>query len=194
MLGMKVPGRESVGSVGSECVGVCGGVERAQPRVHRFPLCMVAPSRPCRHGSEATNELFHNMQNLIIRCLLAVQPAMINDKHCFELYGWGDMRMHLFMHACILAYAIHATSSYVRASVLQMAIHLAPSHAPRSHLPHSLPHSMPLGVCRYDILIDKDLKPWIVEVNASPSLSASDKGDWVLKCAMLEVRAVVEGE
>lgn len=26
-------------------------------------------------------------QNLIIRSLLAVQPAMINDKHCFELYG-----------------------------------------------------------------------------------------------------------
>jgi len=28
------------------------------------------------------------LQNLIIRTLLAVQPAMINDKHCFELYGW----------------------------------------------------------------------------------------------------------
>ncbi len=40
-----------------------------------------------RHGAEATHELFHNIQNLIIRCLLAVQPAMINDKHCFELYG-----------------------------------------------------------------------------------------------------------
>ena len=40
-----------------------------------------------RHGAEATNELFHNIQNLIIRALLAVQPAMINDKHAFELYG-----------------------------------------------------------------------------------------------------------
>ncbi|KAL6749379.1 tubulin tyrosine ligase-like family, member 9 [Haematococcus lacustris] len=78
-----------------------------------------------RHGAEASNELFHNMQNLIIRALLAVQPAMINDKHCFELYG-------------------------------------------------------------YDILIDQALKPWLLEVNASPSLSASDKADFVLKFAMLE--------
>uniref|UniRef100_A0A7S0WWM7 Tubulin--tyrosine ligase-like protein 9 n=1 Tax=Chlamydomonas leiostraca TaxID=1034604 RepID=A0A7S0WWM7_9CHLO len=78
-----------------------------------------------RHGAEASNELFHNMQNLIIRALLAVQPAMINDKHCFELYG-------------------------------------------------------------YDILIDQSLKPWLLEVNASPSLSASDTSDWTLKFALLE--------
>ncbi|KAG1677585.1 hypothetical protein FOA52_014483 [Chlamydomonas sp. UWO 241] len=78
-----------------------------------------------RHGGEATNELFHGIQSLIMRCLLAVQPAMINDRHSFELYG-------------------------------------------------------------YDVLIDQDLKPWIIEVNASPSLSASDKADWALKTAMLE--------
>eukprot|EP00798_Chlamydomonas_sp_ICE-L_P013419 gene13419-19273_t len=78
-----------------------------------------------RHGQEASNELFHNIQNLIIRSLLAVQPSMIMDKHAFELYG-------------------------------------------------------------YDVLIDQELKPWLIEVNASPSLSASDKGDWSLKCAMLE--------
>lgn len=78
-----------------------------------------------RHGQEACNELFHNIQNLIIRSLLAVQPAMINDKHSFELYG-------------------------------------------------------------YDVLIDQELKPWLIEVNASPSLSASDKHDWSMKCAMLE--------
>jgi hypothetical protein len=76
---------------------------------------------------QKTKKPKNKKQNLIIRALLSVQPAMINDKHCFELYG-------------------------------------------------------------YDIMIDVDLKPWLLEVNASPSLTASDRSDWVLKCGMLEVR------
>jgi tubulin polyglutamylase TTLL9 len=70
--------------------------------------------------------MFADIQNLIIRALLAVQPAMINDRHAFELYG-------------------------------------------------------------YDVLIDSALKPWLLEVNASPSLTASDKPDWTLKFGMLHV-------
>ncbi len=33
----------------------------------------------------------------------------------------------------------------------------------------------------FDILIDGKLKPWLIEVNASPSLVASTKKDFVLK-------------
>lgn len=36
-------------------------------------------------GADANNELFGAIQALIVRTLLAVQPAMINDKHCFEV-------------------------------------------------------------------------------------------------------------
>ncbi|KAJ1568806.1 hypothetical protein HK096_005248, partial [Nowakowskiella sp. JEL0078] len=77
-----------------------------------------------KHGSEKVDELFTEMEALIVRSLMSVQKVMINDKHCFELYG-------------------------------------------------------------YDILIDRNLKPWLLEVNASPSLSAETQFDYDLKHSML---------
>ncbi|XP_032054460.1 probable tubulin polyglutamylase TTLL9 [Aythya fuligula] len=38
----------------------------------------------------------------------------------------------------------------------------------------------------YDILIDWNLKPWLLEVNASPSLIASSQEDYELKCHLLK--------
>ena len=62
-----------------------------------------------KHGAAATDKLFKDMEDIVIRSLFSVQRAMINDKHCFELYG-------------------------------------------------------------YDMLFDENLKPWLIEVNASPSV------------------------
>eukprot|EP00898_Chlorokybus_atmophyticus_P008329 jgi/Chlat1/8498/Chrsp80S07888 len=78
-----------------------------------------------RHGAAAANDAFAEMQSLIVRSLLAVAPVIIQDKHCFEVYG-------------------------------------------------------------YDIMLDDNLKPWLLEVNASPSLSADTPADYELKCAMLD--------
>ena len=62
-----------------------------------------------KHGSKRVDELFFQIQSIILQSLLCVQKIMISDKHCFELYG-------------------------------------------------------------YDIMIDDNLKPWLIEVNASPSV------------------------
>ncbi|KAJ3299815.1 putative tubulin polyglutamylase ttll9 [Borealophlyctis nickersoniae] len=78
-----------------------------------------------KHGGPAVDALFTEMEALVVRSLMSVQKVMINDKHCFELYG-------------------------------------------------------------YDILIDQNLKPWLLEVNASPSLTAETQFDYDLKYAVLQ--------
>lgn len=78
----------------------------------------------CKHGADAANALFADVQGIMLRALFAVQRAIINDPHCFELYG-------------------------------------------------------------YDILIDAELKPWLLEVNASPSMTASTRDDYDLKFKLL---------
>lgn len=83
-----------------------------------------------KKGPAAAARLFDSIQSLVVNSLLAAQPAVIHDRHCFELYG-------------------------------------------------------------YDVLVDSKLKPWLLEVNASPSLSASDRGDWELKFCMLNVMIVI---
>lgn len=54
-----------------------------------------------------------------------MQSVIINDKHCFEMYG-------------------------------------------------------------YDILIEENLKPWLIEINASPSLSTTTDSDRKLKMSVME--------
>ena len=37
---------------------------------------------------EVTNKLFTQIEEIMIASSLAVKNSMINDKHCFELYGF----------------------------------------------------------------------------------------------------------
>ena len=69
--------------------------------------------------------MFKQMDDIFIKSVQSVQKIMINDKHCFELYG-------------------------------------------------------------YDILLDANLKPWLIESNASPSLTASNQEDGDVKNRLLD--------
>ncbi|KAJ8358315.1 hypothetical protein AAFF_G00014670 [Aldrovandia affinis] len=41
-----------------------------------------------RHGARAVEALFGEIDNVFVRSLQSVQKVIINDKHCFELYGY----------------------------------------------------------------------------------------------------------
>jgi tubulin polyglutamylase TTLL1 len=76
-------------------------------------------------GKAASDKCFDEIKNIIYISLKSVQSVIINDKHCFEMYG-------------------------------------------------------------YDILIEDNLKPWLIEVNASPSLSTTTESDRILKMDVMK--------
>uniref|UniRef100_T1JLI3 Polyglutamylase complex subunit TTLL1 n=1 Tax=Strigamia maritima TaxID=126957 RepID=T1JLI3_STRMM len=75
-------------------------------------------------GSEVTRKLFDNIHWLLVHSLKSVSRVIINERHCFECYG-------------------------------------------------------------YDVIIDNQLKPWLVEANASPSLGATTTHDRILKSKLI---------
>ena len=108
--------------------GYDGGAGCKWP-LRNFKLYLIG-----KFGIGPTDQLFNDIEQLCIHSLLAVQKVMINDKHCFEMYG-------------------------------------------------------------YDILIDDQLKPWLIEVNASPSLTADTPQDYELKFGLLDdVYSVIDVE
>eukprot|EP00741_Cyanophora_paradoxa_P017157 tig00020960_g16569.t1 len=75
-------------------------------------------------GRAVTEKLFEDISSIFVNSLKACQNVMVNDRHCFEMYG-------------------------------------------------------------YDLLIDANLKPWLLEVNASPSLTVTTEADRVLKMNLI---------
>lgn len=78
-----------------------------------------------KHGTAIADALVYNIANVVVHSLQSVAPVMINDRHCFEMYG-------------------------------------------------------------YDVMLDENLRPWLIEVNASPSMSVDSAGDRALKTALFQ--------
>ncbi len=76
-------------------------------------------------GKEKCDKCFSDINSIIYIALKSVQSVIINDKHCFEMYG-------------------------------------------------------------FDVLLDSTLKPWLLEVNASPSLTTTTDVDRKLKMQLLQ--------
>jgi len=91
----------------------------------KWSICRFKQYLLATVGLDKVNELFVEIENLTIHSLQSVQKVMMNDKHCFELYG-------------------------------------------------------------YDILLDSNYKATLIEVNASPSLTANTKTDSEMKFALLD--------
>ncbi|XP_028391867.1 probable tubulin polyglutamylase TTLL9 isoform X2 [Dendronephthya gigantea] len=114
-------------------------IQKTAPDYDPEKGCKWSPLRlrkylTAEHGMEKIEILFRLIDEIIITSLQAVQKIIINDKHCFELYG-------------------------------------------------------------YDVLLDENLKPWLLEVNASPSLTASSPADYDLKVGLLlDVLSIVDLE
>ncbi|CAB3399038.1 unnamed protein product [Caenorhabditis bovis] len=92
------------------------GLKWSLPKLFRFFKAI--------HGCSKVAKMLQDLATVIIESLKCVQNLIIQDNHCFELYG-------------------------------------------------------------YDILFDANLKPWLLEVNASPSLTASSQEDFDLKYRVL---------
>ena len=60
-----------------------GGAKGCKWMLQRFRQYLAS-----KHGPEAVETLFSDMDNIFIRSLQSVQKVIISDKHCFELYGY----------------------------------------------------------------------------------------------------------
>lgn len=76
-------------------------------------------------GKDVMNKCFDGINNIIIQSIKSVQSVIMNDKHCFEMYG-------------------------------------------------------------YDVLLDSNCKPWLIEINASPSLTTTNEADKILKKKLID--------
>ncbi|CAG9462651.1 unnamed protein product [Pedinophyceae sp. YPF-701] len=121
------PQKENISNLGAHLTN--HAIQRKTEDFHcetgnKWPIRALKLFMISKYGKDRTENLFMEMERVILRSLQAVQDAVVQDWHCFELYG-------------------------------------------------------------YDVMVDSDLRPQLIEVNAQPSLSASDPEDRRLKAAVV---------
>ena len=101
--------------------------QRRLPQTHggKWGISQLKLYLEATAGFQRARKIFKDITDLVVHSLKAVQNVMINDRHCFECYG-------------------------------------------------------------YDIILDDQLKPWLIEVNASPALSATTEKDALLKRGLID--------
>ena len=55
------------------------------------------------------------------------------------------------------------------------------SHTYRSCQPDDIENSMCFEILGFDVFLDRDLKPWVIEVNRTPSFSTDSPLDFKIK-------------
>ncbi|XP_075755483.1 polyglutamylase complex subunit TTLL1 isoform X1 [Pelodiscus sinensis] len=109
-------------------------------------------------GKEVTSKLFDEIHWIIVQSLKAVAPIVKLGKYLDEL-------MHPLEDLCIpqgCVYLLLRTTALNDLPVMNNDKHCFECYG-------------------YDIIIDDKLKPWLIEVNASPSLTSSTANDRILK-------------
>ena len=66
-----------------------------------------------------------------------------------------------------------------------VACHPIMYHAYKSSRPNDESLELCFEILGFDILIDKNLKPWLIEVNLSPSLAVTSKVDLKVKSNLM---------
>lgn len=58
------------------------------PKVRKWSVQQLRRYLTAKHGRARIGAMFEDIDNIFVRSLQSVQKVIINDKHCFELYGY----------------------------------------------------------------------------------------------------------
>ncbi|KAJ9580280.1 hypothetical protein L9F63_004093, partial [Diploptera punctata] len=107
---------------------------------------------------------------------MAIQLRDLQDSSCATSYKWSMRQLRVFLTARHGATQVEELIQRI-ANVVLISL-----HSVENVIMHDR-HCFELY--GYDILLDSQLKPWLLEVNASPSMTATDSDDYRLKYDML---------